>query len=350
MRRWLLCLLGLPAALIACLIAGILAYALWQDRDLPGLWRSFGRDDRPFTVDPDSLDRAAFADPVFVGTLGSPQISEASGLAASSRRDDLLWVLNDGGHPARLYPIALNGSDRGSFVLPEEVHWNEDWEDLTSFVWQGRSYLMIGDVGDNFAWHRTRRLIVVEEPELSQSAADWAAPVEVAWSFEFRYEDGPRDCESIAVDPASERVLLLEKAEPPMTVYELPLRSSGSEPEVARAIAVVDTIPQPTRIDRKMHGFRGDWLSRPTALDVSPDGREAVVLTYKYAYRYTRAEGEAWSTAFARVPEFIIVPPTRQAEAMSFDRTGRSLYVTSEQQPSPLFRIDRVSPHSGQPQ
>jgi hypothetical protein len=33
----------------------------------------------------------------------------------------------------------------------------------------------------------------------------------------------------------------------------------------------------------------------------------------------------------------------RQAEALAFSRDGRSLFVTTERRPAPLFRLDRLA-------
>jgi hypothetical protein len=65
-----------------------------------------------------------------------------------------------------------------------------------------------------------------------------------------------------------------------------------------------------------------------------------VVVTYKDAYLFRRPAGEDWATAFARSPQLIPLPPMRQAEAISFAADQRSLYVTSEGRPAPLYRLD----------
>jgi hypothetical protein len=45
----------------------------------------------------------------------------------------------------------------------------------------------------------------------------------VAWRVRFRFEDGPRDCEAMAVDPEQPRALLLSKRTEPPVLYELTL-------------------------------------------------------------------------------------------------------------------------------
>ncbi|MEM7264311.1 MAG: hypothetical protein AAF488_20180, partial [Planctomycetota bacterium] len=144
----------MPFVLIAGLLFG---YGLWNGRELAhgvDMWLSESPD---FTTDASTLERASFEDPVFVGNLTSEEVREASGLAPSRRRDDVLWVINDNGAEPRLYPLRTDGRDLGSFKLPEGTEWNEDWEDLDSFEYDGSPYLVVGDIGDNLSWIDTRR-------------------------------------------------------------------------------------------------------------------------------------------------------------------------------------------------
>ncbi len=55
---------------------------------------------------------------------------------------------------------------------------------------------------------------------------------------------------------------------------------------------------------------------------------------------FHRREGQAWSEVFAGTPQVIEMPSMPSIEAVSFDRGGRSLFVTREQRPNPLLRID----------
>ena len=85
--------------------------------------------------------------------------------------------------------------------------------------WQG--YLLFADVGDNFARRQSVSFLVVEEPKLE---TDQQRPLPVAWQVEFSYPNGPRDSEAVAVDPATERVLILSKRTFPNELYWVPLR------------------------------------------------------------------------------------------------------------------------------
>ena len=84
---------------------------------------------------------------VHAGYLQNPDIREASGLARSHRDSNLLWTMNDGGSPPVLYAIGTDGSDRGSVHLKNAT--NVDWEDIASYEIDGKSWLIVADIGDN---------------------------------------------------------------------------------------------------------------------------------------------------------------------------------------------------------
>lgn len=274
-----------------------------------------------------------------VGNIIDPMLPEASGLAPSRLRDDVLWVLNDSGNPAELFAVSTNGTVLAKHAVAGVK--NRDWEDLVSFEFEGRPFLMIGEIGDNDARHRTCTLYLVEEPAQAENVT---APLKVDRKIRFRYEDGPRDVESLAVDPTGERALLLSKRDTPPVLYELSLREvEEDELLTARRVCELTTLPQPTPTDLKVRF--GEVFSQPTSMDLSPDGRWLVILTYKNAYVYGREHDQAWSEALKKPPHTILLPyPAtgimRKREAICFSRDATAGFVTAEGQPAPLFRFD----------
>jgi hypothetical protein len=262
-----------------------------------------------------------FGEAVSVGNLANPQINEASGLASSRIYPTVLWVINDGGNDAMLYAVGTDGADLGTFRIDGAA--NYDWEALASFQLQDTAYLLIADVGDNWEQRETSSLYVVEEPSITKTGLSDDTPVSIAWHIRFTYEDGPRDCEAVAVDAAHQRVLLLSKRSRPPVLYELPLQPVDDD-----AIAVaqrVTTVP------------RFNW---PTAMDLSPDGLSALVLTYNSVYLFSRRPDEDWSNAFNKQPQRLNFTQLNQQEAACFGFYGESVYVTSEKRPTPLIRLD----------
>jgi hypothetical protein len=62
-------------------------------------------------------------------------------------------------------------------------------------------------------------------------------------------------------------------------------------------------------------------------------------VTYLLALEYPREETETWAQAFAKEPRIIQVPPRTQGEAICYGLDSRTLYLTSEQLPAPLFKV-----------
>lgn len=276
---------------------------------------------------------------VSVGVLANQAITEASGLAPSRLRDDVLWVLNDSGHDPLLFAIGTDGSDLG-VVRIAGVH-NRDWEDLASFRLQNRAYLLIADAGDNNADREYCELYVVEEPEITERGLPAQTVIPVIWSIRYKYADGPRDCEAVAVDAIRQRIILLSKRTVPPILYQLPLHPRTEKRIlIARRLAKVPHIPRSTLHDVNEDPKLGHYGSRPTAMDISPAGSTTVVLTYKHAYLFIHRAGEKWADAFLQRPQLIKLPRLRQAEAICFGPDGKQIFVTSEKRPAPLLRID----------
>jgi hypothetical protein len=286
---------------------------------------------------------APYHSAVHVADVANRGLSEVSGLAASRLRDDLLWAVNDSGGKARLYAFGLDGRDRGCVRV--EGAMNRDWEDLASFRLDGGAYLLIADVGDNGAKRRTSVLYAVAEPPIRGEKLGKNAEVPVSWTLRFRYEDGSRDCEAVAVDAAGGRILLLTKRRFPSALYELPLAERGRDGvALARRVTEVPHLPRPSSRWWPLPGSGKRSLRRlgsfATAMDLAADGSAAAVLTYGDAFLFSRSGGESWAEAFARSPRRIALPRLRQAEALTFVPDGHTLYVTSEGRRAPLLRLD----------
>ena len=317
-------------------------------RDLAAGWRALLAVRGAALGEEVALPRADYGDAILAGSIASPKLTETSGLAISRRRDDLLWAINDSGTAPRLHAVGIDGADLG-FVTIEGVN-AVDWEDLASFELDGRSYLLIADTGDNLSWHERSLLLVVEEPELVGNAFAAGSVSKPAWRIPFHFEDGPRDCEAVAVDSERKRVLLIAKRTEPPGLYELPLLPADvSDPAAAdaagrpaRRIGDVPGIPPPTRTDTKASRWLGRYFAMPTAFDLGTDGRFAVVLTYREAYLYERSAGEDWAVALGGLPRRIALPALAQAEGIAFARDGRTIFVTSEGPGAPLYRLNRL--------
>jgi len=257
-----------------------------------------------------------YGEPRQLCDLEDPEVDESSGLAASRREPGLLWTHNDSGDGPRVYALDLAGRRRASVEIAGAQA--VDWEDMASFTWKGRPYLLLADVGDNDHARDDCALYLVPEPTPGQTR------VPLERKIPLRFAEGPYDCEAVGVDASDGTVLLVTKTRPkrgPARVYTFTLpATSPRTPLVLRATGKVD-VP---------------WV---TALDISPDGRRAVLLTYKDAWLFERAEGATWADALGEPGRRIALPKRRQGEAVCFGQDGLTLFLTSEKLPAPLFEV-----------
>jgi hypothetical protein len=271
--------------------------------------------------------RATFS---VVGKLQSSRLDEASGLQVG---DGTLYLHNDDGR--RLFVASPNGRELGEVKLDQAK--NRDWEDITRVPGDDGPLLVVGDIGDNHAGRKDVSLYFLREADLVSPWQDVAA----RHRLRVRYPDGARDAEALAYDPDERLLLILSKRDQPPRLYGIPLDLALWQDEVeAEFLGEVPGFRPPTRSDILRHPGRGLWVSQPTGMDISPDGRLAAVITYRSLYLFRREPGESWADAMQRPPEEYIGPPGYHDEAVGFSPDGRSIYVTTEGRPAPLYRLD----------
>jgi len=287
--------------------------------------------------DSEGAETAAGAVPAtlaFAGNLEDKNIAEASGLAASQRRPDILWTHNDSGAKARLYAIDLGGRSVGRAKLKKAD--NIDWEDIASFTLDETPYLLVADVGDNEHKRDTVMLYVVEEPDLAVDANPEITP---AWRIEFSYPGGPRDVESVAVDIDNQRILLLAKRTIPAELYSLPLLPKSDEPQIATFLGEISSLPQPSQRDVDFALKTKSWHWQPTAMDIAPDGSAIAIVTLAPAVYLYERDGD-WQNTLQAAPLKFALRGIREPESIAYSADGKSLYISHEKKHAALLRID----------
>lgn len=280
-----------------------------------------------------------FIGPEKAGKLAAPPQNETSGIAASRRTDNLLWVHDDSGGQPVLYGVATDGSRRGALRITGGF--NQDWEDVASFVLNDKAWLLIGDIGDNNAKRPFIQLYLIEEPPADKLMPDQEFNVTPTATWRVTYDDGPHDCESLAVDPVERAIYLLTKRDSPPRLYRIALPSLLKGAELAaHQVGLVAHLPQPSSLQSMFKNHLGAFRGWPCAMDFSPDGSRAVVLTYGDVLIFPRPSGETWAAALAREPLELATHELPQAEAVCFSRDGAAIYVASESSRK-LLRYDR---------
>jgi len=246
-----------------------------------------------------------------VGVVETDLIREASGMVASRKNADVLWVHNDSGDMARLF--AINSEAKLLGVCAVTGARARDWEDIAIGPGPkaGRHYLYIGDIGDNRARHACIRIYRVAEPEVTSSQPFGKMRIGPAETIELTYPDGPRDAETLLLDPQTQDIYIISKRELFNTVYRVPYPQSTTSPTVMERVAALPW------------GFA-------VAGDVSPDGRRIIVRSPHNASLWRRPEGQPLWRAFREKSVGIPLMSEPQGEAISFDGKGQGYFTLSE--------------------
>ena len=279
--------------------------------------------------------------PEYAGVLADPQLDELSGLAASHAHPGIYWAHNDSSNDARsndsvVFAIHADGSRVARFHVTGAS--NIDWEDIASFDLAGKHYFLISDTGDNGGVRKLLTLYLVEEPAVLHDGDN----LPVTRVIRFRWPDGARDCEALAVDAARGEIFLIAKKRVPAELFRLPLRDANRT-LTAELVATLPGIEQPSESERKEKTTHGRYRAQVTGADLSPDARQLAVLTYGGVTLYDRTGAETWQVALkAHPPTTLPLPWLPQAEAIAYSPDGKSLLIGGEQIPSPLIRYRQL--------
>lgn len=288
-----------------------------------------------------ALASPSFTGPEEIAQLAAPPRDETSGIAASRRSADLLWTHDDSGGDAAVFAVGTDGRARGRLQIAGGVK-NVDWEDIAAVELDGQPWIVIGDTGDNDAKRRSIALHFVPEPAPAEVAAADKLTGRSSATLRLTYEDGPRDSESLALDPVERAVYLLTKRDSVPRLYRAALPPPPLKDTELKLnfVGLVPHLPKPTAFQAFMKGHLGKQRARPCAMDFAADGSAAVVLTYGDVLIFPRHDREPWAEALAREPIVLGPHDLPQAEAVCFSKDGRTVYVASESTRS-LLRYDK---------
>ncbi len=248
---------------------------------------------------------------VLAGQLDNPKIDEASGLAASISNPGMLWTHNDSGDKARIFLIDSVGRHRLTVSLEGIKH--RDWEDIA--VGPGpdstKTYVYIGEIGDNNAKHKYKYIYRMEEPVMPKKKM--SLTVQAIDSIKFSLPDGKRDAESLMIDPHTRDLYIFSKRESAVNLYRLPFPQSTTEKMVAEK--TLSELP----------------FTKIVAADWSPDGKEILIKNYLQVYYWRRENNEPVEELLLQKPFILPYDEEPQGESIAFHRKGKGYYTVSEQ-------------------
>lgn len=249
-----------------------------------------------------------------VGVLASDALDEVSGLVASRRHAGVLWVHNDSGDGARVYAIDLRGQLRAEVEL--EGAGALDYEDIALLPTRtGADTLVVADTGDNLLRRERVQLYAFAEPDVG--GAHKGRLRARARRIQVRFEDGPRDAETLLADPHTGDLFLVEKGpllarREPVGVYRIAAAHAAGPSAVARLVAKVP-------------------LGPVTAGDVLPDGSGVALRNYTHALFWSRTANEPLERVLAGEGCALALPDRgEQGEALAFTREGSAFLTVAE--------------------
>jgi hypothetical protein len=274
-----------------------------------------------------------YGPPTTITTIKEKSITESSGLAASHSTPGAYWTHNDSGDGPFIYAFDTRGDSLGIFRVTGAQA--RDWEDMAAGPGPdaGKSYLYLGDIGDN---DETRDEVVVyrvAEPALTAATRNLtkARPgsTEPAEAIRLKYPDGKHDAEALLVHPTTGNIYIVNKvpiANP--TVYE------ATAPFMAGKVTTMKRLGE-IRVPSIFGGV-------VTGGSISPDGRRVALCDYFQGYEIvlpasSRDFDDIWKQ---RMTGFDL-GKRKQGESITYRLDGKAFLATSEGKQSPLIQVLR---------
>ncbi len=265
--------------------------------------------------------------PATIATIKDNSISESSGLTASRLTPGVYWTHNDSGDGPFIYAFDKSGATLGVFRVAGAQA--RDWEDMASGPGPQRdkSYLYLGDIGDNNSARPEIVVYRVLEPAIVKSSKTKPATTAPADAIRLRYPDGRHDAETLLVHPASGNIYILTKVTMANAVVY----------EAAAPFAAGKTITMRRIGELRVPSLFGGIL---TGGSISPDGQRVALCDYFQGYELVLPAGtkdfnEIWKQ---RVTSFDL-GKREQGESITYRLDGKALLATSEGKQSLVFQV-----------
>jgi len=271
-------------------------------------------------------------DGVQLGPVESSLLKEISGVVASRKNTDVLWVHNDSGDSARIYAMSIQGRHLGVYNL---VGANAvDWEDIAIGPGpvEGQDYIYVGDIGDNNHQRSSITVYRVAEPQVSATQEPVTVSLANVDALPMRYP-GPAvyDSETLLVDPVSGDLFLVTRDREGQGVARVFRNPAPHTPGVMVTLELVATIPLPFEV-------KGG--------DISPSGDAVLLRLHSFTsdedgYYWPRAAGTKLWEAFSGPACLVPLVEEPQGEAIAFAAHELGYFTVSEGVSQPVYFYEK---------
>jgi len=244
---------------------------------------------------------------IVTGAVPSPDLVEASGLAASRTTPDVLWSHNDSRGGPFLFAFTSGGTDLGAHEVPDAFAL--DWEDMAAGPGSDGTgaYLYVADIGDNFGI-RDGVVSVWRVPDIDPTQLGGQFPESLPITLQM--PDGPHDAEALFIDPVEPALYIVTKSRTEAFVFKGPM-TSATQPQEMELIATLF-------LDAEVSGA-----------DITADGGIIAFRGYRTVWMWNRTPGQTVAEALADPPCTAPSPEEQQGESITFD-LGLNYFTVSE--------------------
>lgn len=251
-----------------------------------------------------------------LGELNS-NIDEASGIEVSTINPKILYHINDSGDGPYIYLTNRSGQNAGTVEINNFDP--KDTEDLSigSCPHKKANCLYVGDIGDNKQVRSSIKVVILEEDKVFNKKS-----VNPSHIITLKYPEGPQNAESMAIHPNGD-LFIATKDEYSSSLYWLPKKQLLNKGAYLKKIAVM-----------KFSKIKDLSSKRnlATSMDISPDGKKFIVLTYNDAVEFdlnleflTSGKAPRDITHFGRV---IQLENLEKQEALAYTSEKSFVYST----------------------
>ena len=274
-----------------------------------------------------------YGPPTTLTTIKEKSISESSGLVASRTTPGAYWTHNDSGDGPFIYAFDTAGDSQGIFRVTGAQA--RDWEDIAAGPGPqaNKSYLYIGDIGDNNDVRDEVIVYRVAEPALTATTRKQtkARPgsTEPAEAIRLKYPDGKHDAEALLVHPTSGNIYIVTKV-----LIANPVVYEAAAPFTAGRLVTMKRLGE-IRVPSLFGGVI-------TGGSVSPDGRRVALCDYFQGYELVLPAGsrefnDIWKVKMTGFD----LGKRKQGESIAYRLDGKAFLATSEGKQPPLIQVLR---------
>jgi hypothetical protein len=268
-------------------------------------------------------DSLIFRSAVSLGVISEKEMDEISGITVSNVYTDHIWCHNDSGDKARLFLINQK-AELVHTVYIENVK-NRDWEDMAIYKnpASGRSMIYIADIGDNKAKYDYSQIHIIEEPNLNLDTKE--TTVSVSQTITYTYPEGPRDAETLMIDPANGDIYIISKRENQVGLFKIPF-----------------PYPNEKIVAKKITDLPYTYI---VAGDIASDRSAIVIKDYNSVYHFSLVKDQKIEDALLEKPYLPPYVREPQGESICWSMDSKSFFTLSEESPGKihpvLYRYDK---------